>query len=552
MINLRNALYSLSLLLGLAGLTSCQTNDDAVETASIVVDSTTIARHLEELASDKYLGRLPGGPTEELTINYLRETFAGLGLQPGNGDSYFQEVPLVEISGYGHENLKLKGAKGTLELEYLKDFVAFTQQTEEEISLEDSELVFCGFGIVAPEYGWNDYAGVDMKGKTAVVFVNDPGYYGEDSTFFKGSTMTYYGRWTYKYEEAARQGADGCIIVHETGAAAYPWFVVQNSGSGPKLHLDIAEGGAPTCKLEGWITLTGATELFKHSAIDARNLLEKARTPGFKPMPLGLTASTAFKNKLHRKTSNNVVAVLPGTDLADEYVVYTSHWDHLGIGRVIDGDSIYNGALDNASGTAAMLSIAEAFTQSPAPPRRSIVFLAVTAEEQGLLGSAYYAEKPIFPLEKTVANLNIDGVNPVGEMKDLTITGYGQSEMDDLAAEAAKAQGRYILPDQEPEKGYFFRSDQFNFAKKGVPVLYAQGGYDHAMLGKEYALEKQQEYVSKNYHRPSDEYTDDWILSGAWQDAQLYFNVGDRLAREAIYPDWKEGSEFANVRALKN
>lgn len=548
----KNLSFFLTLFLASMWLSACQTEGSAVEAPAVSVDSTVIDRHLSELASDKYLGRLPGGPTEELTINYLRDAFAKLGLQPGNGDDYFQEVSLVEITGVDQENLRVKGEKDLLELEYLTDFVGFTSRTEEEIEIEDSELVFCGFGIVAPEYNWNDYEGIDMRGKTAVVFVNDPGYYGEDSTFFKGKTMTYYGRWTYKYEEAARQGAEAVIIVHETAAAAYPWFVVQNSGAGPKLRLDVPDGRSTKCKMEGWITLSGATELFKQSTIDARNLLQKAQKPGFKPMPLGLTVSTRFKNKLTRKKSNNVVALLPGTERADEYIVFTSHWDHLGVGRVVDGDSIYNGALDNASGIASMLSVAEAFTKAGTAPKRSVVFLAVTAEEQGLLGSEWYAENPIYPLDKTIANLNIDGVNPIGEMKDLTITGYGQSEMDDLAAEEAQKQGRYVLPGQEPEKGYFFRSDQFNFAKKGIPVLYASGGYDHKTKGKAYATSKTEEYVSQNYHRPSDEYTDEWILAGAWQDAQLYFNVAYRLAQEPLYPDWKEGSEFAKARKLRD
>ena len=476
-----------------------------------------------------------------------------MGLQPGNGDSYFQEVPLVEITGTSQGNTSIKGGKQNLNFDYKKDIVTWSLRVQDEVALKNSELVFCGFGIVAPEYGWNDYEGIDMKGKTAVIFVNDPGFYSEDSTFFKGKTMTYYGRWTYKFEEAARQGAAGALIVHETGAAGYPWFVVSSSWTGGQLHLQSPDDNMSRCEMEGWVTFDAAKKIFSNSkTINANGLLQQASKKGFKPIPLGMTVSSAMKNTFVKSTSNNVIATLPGTKTPAEYVLYSSHWDHLGISQPVAGDSIYNGAMDNASGTATFLSIAKAFSQMKEKPERTVIFLSVTAEEQGLLGSEWYAQNPIFPIEKTVGNINMDGASIDGRMRDLTITGFGHSTMDELATEAANQQDRYILPDQEPEKGYFFRSDHFSFAKVGVPALYAKGSYDHRANGKEYAMKKKKEYTVSNYHRPSDHYTDDWQLDGTVEDGQLFFNVGYRLATEDIYPEWKDGSEFKNARKLKD
>ena len=487
---------------------------------------------------------------ETKTINFLKDELQKMGLQPGNGDSYFQEVPLVEISGTPAETMQVDGPNGSFDLQIGEEFVAYTEREQETVALENSELVFCGYGVVAPEYGWNDYEGIDMKGKTAVVLVNDPGYESEDSTFFKGNTMTYYGRWTYKYEEAARQGADGIIIVHQTGPAGYPWFVVQNSWGSAKLNLQTPNGNADKCAIQGWVTLTAAVKLLEASGITNYKFFEEAGKPGFKPMPLGVSVSTTVTNTFRKDVSQNVVGMIKGKTNPDEYIIYSAHWDHLGVGRPVDGDTIYNGAVDNASGSAALLAIAEAMGKMEEKPDRSIVFLFVTAEEQGLLGSAHYAENPIFPPAKTVANLNMDALNPNGRMKDLTITGIGQSEMDEIAAAAAEKQGRYIIPDPEPEKGYFFRSDHFNFAKVGIPALYAAGGYDHWEKGKEYAMEKQKDYTSVRYHQPSDEYDPaTFELGGMIQDAQLYLNIGLRLANDIqLNPKWKEGSEFKAAR----
>jgi len=547
-------LFSILFIFSISLFTSCQQDsaNGQDENPASVIDTTNIDYFLAELSSDKYLGRKPCSEGEPITINFLRDEFKKMGLEPGNGDSYFQDVPLVDITAAPSEGMFIKGGKQNLDLQYKKDFMTFTQQVKENVKVENSELVFCGFGIVAPEFGWNDYADIDMTGKTAVVFVNDPGYYSEDSTFFKGKTMTYYGRWDYKYEEAARQGAEGIIIIHETGAAGYPWFVVSNSWSGGQLSLQSPDDNMSRCPVEAWVTFDAAKRIFVNSKINATGMLQKASQKGFRPIPLGMTMSTEINNTFKKDNSNNVIAKITGSETPDEYIIYTSHWDHLGVGQVVNGDSIYNGALDNASGSASMLSIAKAYAEMKTKPKRTVIFLSVTAEEQGLLGSLWYAQNPIYPIDKTIANINMDGAAIIGRMKDLTITGYGQSDMDDIAAAEAKKQDRYILPDQEPEKGYFFRSDHFSFAKVGVPALYAKGSYDHRAKGKDYAMSKRKEFTTTNYHQPSDHYTADWDLEGAVEDAQLFFNVGLKLANEKIYPKWKEGSEFKSIRKIRN
>ena len=509
------------------------------------VSQTTIGRHIEQLASDEFLGRKPFTEGEVKTVNYLEEEFAKLGLLPGNGDSYFQEVPMVEITGSPSDKMQISGNNQRFELTYFEDFVATTLKAEPEITLDASELVFAGYGIVAPEYDWNDYEGVDWKGKTAVVLVNDPGFNSGDSTLFKGNEMTYYGRWTYKYEEAARQGAAGILIIHDTEPASYGWNVVQAGWSGAKLSL---ESDLPVVDVQGWISNEGASKLFEAASVDNKNYMELAKSDDFSPIPLGLTAKVKITNKIKRDRSKNVVALLPGTDQKDEYIIYSAHWDHFGVGRPIDNDSIYNGAVDNASGTALLLALAEAFKKSP-PQKRSIVMIAVTAEEQGLLGSAYYAENPIYPPQKTVANINMDAFYSPGRMKDLTITGYGQSEMDEYAREAAEKQGRYIIPDPEAEKGYFFRSDHFNFAKIGIPALYASGSYEGFDKSIDDIKELNDHYRKYLYHQPSDEYDANTTeLSGIQLDAQLLFEVGYKLANEDYYPKWYDTSEFKAAR----
>lgn len=520
---------------------SCKENTNPSGTLS----EETIRRHIINLSSDEFQGRKPFTAGEEKTLAYLQQEIEKIGLKPGNGSSFTQDVPMIEISGHPSETMELAGPKN-VSLKLRDQYVAFTQRPVEEINLSGSELVFCGYGIVAPEYGWNDYEGLDMKGKTALVLVNDPGLGGEDSTFFKGNTMTYYGRWTYKYEEAARQGASAIMIIHETNMAGYPWAVVQGAGSGAKLNLK--ELGYTPCELQGWISLDAAKEIFSTAGLDLRESMMAARKPGFKALPLPYKVSAGIKNDIRENVSKNVIAMIPGTDQKDEYIIFSAHWDHLGIGAVVDGDSIYNGARDNASGTATLLGIAEAMVKS-GPFKRSIVFLWVTAEEQGLLGSAYYAANPVFPPAKTVANLNIDGMASYGEMNDLSVIGFGQSELESYAARWAEKQNRYILPDQEPEKGYFFRSDHFNFAKIGIPALYAEGGFDHRTKGKEYAKEKSDEYRTTAYHLPNDEFeAHTFELGGIMQDAELYLNVASELGNNQDWPKWKPGSEFKAIR----
>ncbi|MBT8191081.1 MAG: M28 family peptidase [Saprospiraceae bacterium] len=507
------------------------------------VSGDDIKKHMEEISSDKYMGRMPCSEGEKLTIEYIKQELESYGLDTYKEGEYFQEVPLLTIDGKMSQEMSIDFGTKEMKLQKGKDFVIHTQRKVDNISLDASELVFCGYGIVDEKSGWNDYAGLDMKGKTAVVLVNDPGYGGDDQDFFRGDIMTYFGRWTYKYEEADRQGADGLIIIHETSSAGYPWFVVQSSWTGPQQGLSGIDR-SQDCGIKGWISLMKAKELFETAGLDFTAEIKKARKPGFKPVPLNSKVSVNLENSYEECLSQNVLAYVKGSTYPDEYIVYTTHWDHIGVGKVVEGDSIYNGALDNASGTSALLSIAKSFSQSPRP-ERSIVFLFVTAEEQGLLGSEYYTRNPIFPLENTVCNLNLDGVNPAGKMNDFTITGIGHSEMDEIADEAAKEQGRYTMAEQQPEKGSFFRSDQFNFAKSGVPVLYAEGGYDHAEKGKEYAREFKDNYVAKNYHAPSDEYVEgEWDIDGMVQDAQIYYNIGNKLANNRQWPKWYPDSEF--------
>ncbi|WP_052430507.1 M28 family metallopeptidase [Hymenobacter sp. DG25B] len=508
-----------------------------------------IGQYIKVLSADDFQGRKPFTAGETKTTEYLASEFKKLGLKPGPNGTYFQEVPLVEITGRPDSIMRISGGKGKpFNLQYKTDFMAFTEQEKPQVSVSNSPLVFAGYGVVAPEYNWDDYAGLDVKGKTVVVLVNDPGNAGNDTTMFKGKAMTYYGRWMYKYEEAARHGATGLLIIHETRPAAYPWSVVQTSYSGAKLRPQTPDRGASKCKLEGWITLDAARRLFTAAGLRYDDLYAAANLRGFKARPLGLNVSINIHNKIRRTSSKNVLAVLPGATRPQEYIIYTAHWDHLGIGPTVKGDSIYNGALDNASGVAALLTIAKAYTQLPKSPDRSIVFLAVTGEEQGLLGSAYYAEHPVFPLNKTVADLNMDMLRPYGPMRDVTVIGYGQSDLDDYARTAAKEQQRYLQPDKTPEEGHFYRSDHFSFAKVGVPALYASGAFDSRARGKEYIEEQNKTFTAQHYHQPSDEYNPAWDLRGMEQDARLLFTIGRRLAGETTFPQWKAGSEFKAAR----
>ena len=452
---------------------------------------------------------------------------------------------MVEITGTPSAKMVISGKNGSFDITYLKDFVATTNKAVTDVSLEKSELVFAGYGIVAPEYGWNDYEGIDWKGKTAVVLINDPGFQSNDSTLFKGNEMTYYGRWTYKYEEAARQGADGLIIIHDTKPASYGWNVIESGWTGARLTIESDE---PQLNVESWVSGESAQKMFAISAMKGQDYKTLSRNKDFKPVPLDVNVTVSIKNKIKKDVSKNVVALLPGTDQKDEYIIYSAHWDHFGVAKAINGDSIYNGSVDNASGTAGIVAIAEAFKKNGAT-KRSVVFIAVTGEEQGLLGSAFYAENPIYAPKKTVANINIDALSSPGKMKDLTITGYGQSEMDEYAEEAAKKQNRYIIPDPDAEKGYFFRSDHFNFAKIGIPALYASGSYEGFNQSIEEIEKDKDNYLTHIYHQPSDEYNPETTeLSGVQFDLQLFFEVGLKLSNETNFPKWYAGSEFKAAR----
>jgi Zn-dependent M28 family amino/carboxypeptidase len=507
-----------------------------------------LAADIAVIASDSFAGRAPSSVGEDRTMAFLEAEFQKLGLEPGNGTTWYQEVPLVRTTVQPGAELVVQGGGAQARFRFGDDFVAFSRRLDESVALDASPLVFVGHGVVAPEYEWNDYAGLDVKGKTVVVLVNDPGFATGDTTMFRGPTMTYYGRWTYKFEEAARQGAAGVLIVHETEPAGYGWDVVQNSWTGPQFNLVSADGNVGRAVVEGWVGLETARALFRLAGQEYDSLKAKAQVRGFTAVPLDVTASVALRSEIVRSTSRNFMARLRGTDRADEYVIYMGHWDHFGTDPNREGDQIFNGAEDNATGVAGLLAMARAYKALASPPSRSVLFLAVTAEEQGLLGSSYYAQQPAVPLEKTVAAINMDGMNVLGPMRDVIVVGLGMSQLDDYVQAAAAEQDRTVKPDQEPEKGYYYRSDHFPFAKVGVPALNAGSGQDHVEHGVEWTRAREEEYRLQRYHQPGDEMLDSWDLSGLVQDLQLLFTVGYRLADSDEFPNWREGTEFKAAR----
>jgi len=523
--------------------------DSALNKASGLITDTLIKSHIKILAADSLTGRKPFTTGEEKTLRYLEGQFKALGLEPGNKGSYFQNVPMVQISSTPAAPMHISGKNTEFNLDYKKDFIAGTLREQDSIHIANSPLVFVGFGVVAPEYHWNDYAGLDVHGKTVVVLVNDPGNADNDPHFFKGDTMTYYGRWTYKYEEAARQGAAGVLIVHQTKPASYGWDVVANSFTGNKLYLQDADKHHSRCKFEGWITESAANHLFVAAGLgmDVNQITEKAGKRGFKGIPLGLTVSLDLQNKMVYSNSHNVIAVLPAGTLPAGNIVYTAHWDHLGIGPVVNGDSIYNGAIDDGSGVASVLSIAKAFTSLKAKLHRSIIFLIVTGEEQGLLGSEFYALHPIFPINGTIADLNIDSYS-FGPTKDISLVGFGQNELEDFVKVEAAKVGRYVVGDANPGAGGYFRSDHFSFAKVGVPALDLGDGIESVTNGSIWGKKMLEEYNDHHYHQPSDEYSPGMNALGMAQNAQLFFRVGFNLAQSNTIPKWKSGSEFKAIR----
>lgn len=500
------------------------------------------------LSSDSFEGRKPTTPAEDKATAYIVERFKAAGLKPGNHGKWFQDVPLVEIAAQDVTPLTFTGGTAPVSLDYRKDMVIATYRVTPGIAIKDSDVVFVGYGINAPERGWNDYAGLDVKGKTVVILVNDPDWQmtGRDG-LFEGRAMTYYGRWTYKFEEAARQGAAAAIIVHDTEPAAYGWGVVQSSWSGPQLELDAAGDHMDQSQAVGWMQLDKAKELFASAGKDFGALAEAAKQKGFKAVPLGLKASVSFSNTIRRQASKNVIGILPGTSAPDDTVLYTAHWDHLGHCTPVNGDDICNGALDNASGVAGLVALAEAQAKA-GPAKRTMAFMAVTAEESGLLGSRYYAEHPIYPLGRTVGGVNMDGLNIVGPARDFVITGAGKSELEDLIVPLVKAQGRVIKPEPNPERGGYFRSDHFSFAKLGVPMLDAGSGEDLVKGGEAAGHAATVDYIEHRYHKPQDEYVATWDWSGAVQDLTLYYRLGRELADGKAWPNWYPTAEFRAIR----
>ena len=523
----------------------------ALQPALAAITADNILQHVNRLASDGFEGRGPGTAGEDSSVAYITEQFKALGLAPGNPDgTYIQPVSMIGYTSHPDASIAVGGR--TMKLRFPNDYVAVSRRNANAIRVDNSDVVFVGYGVVAPEYGWDDYKGLDVKGKTIIMLVNDPAVPSPDdstkldSTMFKGKAMTYYGRWTYKYEIASDKGAAAAIIVHETGPAGYPYEVVV--GSWGRENFDVkATGPTNRVAVEAWMALDKTKELFRNAGLNFDSLKKAATRKDFKPVALNAKATFHVRNQVREIQSKNVVAKLEGADanLKDEYVIYTAHWDHLGRDTTLKGDQIFNGALDNATGVGALLTVAKAFKALPKPPARSILFLAVTAEEQGLLGAKWYATHPLYPLNKTLVDMNMDGVNQWGKTKDLTVVGYGNSTLDDLLGTVLASQGgRTIKPDPEPEKGFFYRSDHFEFAKQGVPALYVDAGTEYVGKDSTYGQKKRDEYTENDYHKPSDQVKPDWDLSGAVEDLQAFFQVGYRVAQTDRWPEWKQGTEF--------
>ena len=514
------------------------------------ISAEDFSAHIRVLASDEFAGRQPGSAGEEKTTSYLREQFQRLGLEPGNGDSYFQTVPMIETrADVGNSSMAVEVAGKPHSLAFGSQMVIGTRTGKTEVHVTESPMIFVGYGVNAPEQGWNDYAGLDVKGKTVVMLVNDPGFHNNDASLFEGRRMTYYGRWTYKFEEAARQGAAAAIIIHDTAGAGYGWDVVKNSWSGAQFDLPVRDEPAPRLPVQGWITGETATELFTWAGMDLAKLRGAAGKRGFKALAIGNAKFDAtLRNSVHQSQSRNVIARLRGSKRPEEAIVYMAHWDHLGTHPDEPGDNIYNGAIDNATGVAGVLEIAEQFTVQSPQPERSVLFVLVTLEESGLLGSAYYAAHPVIALANTVAVINIDAMPVVGLTRDLVVVGLGNSELEDILRPIAQKQHRVLVPESEPEKGLFFRSDHFSFAKAGVPALYAKGGIDQIEKGRAYGLSVLDDYTTKRYHKAADNFDPNWDLRGVVQDLNALYEVGKLLSLNETWPNYREGNAFRKLR----
>ena len=550
-------LLSLALVSALALTSACQkAASPDIEVAALpqidvpALSEQTMKDVTRELSLDSYEGRAPGSAGEAKTVAYLISKFKAAGLAPGNNGSWTQDVPLIEITAKNVSALRIADRNGkAMSFAYGSEYVIGSYREAPKTEIKQSEMVFVGHGIVAPEKGWNDYAGVDVKGKTVVVMVNDPDFENDSLEGpFGGKAMTYYGRWTYKYEEAARQGAAAVLIIHDTAPAAYGWNVVNSSWTGTQFLAQSKDGGKSQTQANGWIQKSVAKEIFAAAGQDLEKQMAAAKQKGFKAVPLNLTASLSFENDIARKASKNVVGIMNGTKRPEEYVLYTAHWDHLGrCTAAVDGDDICNGAVDNATGSAGLVALAEGFAKAGAP-ERSVVFLAVTAEESGLLGSKYYAENPVFPLSQTVGGVNMDAFSMSGPAKNLTVIGKGKSQLDIYLEAAAKSEGRTPEMEPTPEKGFYYRSDHFSFAKLGVPMVYFEGGDDLVTGGKAAAKAAAEDYEKNRYHAPSDEFDEKWDWSGVMSDLKLYYRVGRMLAMTDAWPNWNDGDEFRAVR----
>ena len=535
-------LLTSAVLLGCGAEDTAKTTNSAADiTASYnSINKEQLTEHIKTLASDEFEGRAPSSKGEELTLDYLTKQLSAVGFKPGNGDSFLQAVPMVSIEASPEMTLSI----GDKSYQYGHDMVMGSSRISDFEQLKDSELVFVGYGVNAPEYQWNDYEGLDVEGKTVVILVNDPGFATQDPALFNGNAMTYYGRWTYKYEEASRQGAEGAIIIHETAPASYGWSVVEHSWTGPQFGFVREDLNKGRVAVEGWVNSDVAKELFANAGLNFEQEKAKAAKGNYHVDMGDLTASVAVNNTVKKSTSYNFIATLPGSTKPDEHIIYTAHWDHLGKDTSKDGDQVYNGAVDNASGTAALIEVAEAFSKLPVLPERSITVMAVTAEEQGLLGSKFYAANPVIPAAKTVANINMDALNVSGRSKDVSVYGLGQSQLDDYLTVAAKKQGRIISGDPRPAAGIYYRSDHFAFANIGIPALYAKSGKEPVDAATKALRVILDPILAKCYHNACDEYSEQWDLSGAVEDMQAFFEVGYELSHQNVWPKWSETSEF--------
>ncbi len=529
-------------------VSSCR-SDSNFRKAAEGITTADLAEYTGVLASDDFQGRKPFTPGEEKTVSYIEEQFRKAGLEPGINGSYRQAVEMVEISSVMDQPAMVSTGNGEIYLRFADDLAVVSPRITGTTEVNNSPLVFAGFGIVAPEYGWNDYRDLDVRGKTVIVLVNDPGLYTGDSSLFKGPVMTYYGRWTYKFEEAARQGAEGVIVIHETNGAGYPWDIPRKGVLNSSFYLVPSEGDLPACAFNGWISGPAADSVFREVGLPVDSLRKAATVKGFKGFEMNAGISLSITNLISYNTSQNVAGKITGSRHPGESIIYTAHWDHFGIGEPENGDSIYNGAVDNGTSLAWLLEIANAFGDLDPAPERTVIFLAPTAEEQGLLGSAWYAAHPELSLDKTLACINNDMMIPMGRMKDVMITGYGQSDLDELVAGVAASQDRYVMADPNPQTGMFFRSDHFSFARYGVPSVFARGNCDSRDHGSEWAAAREADYIRNRYHRPADNYDpESWDMNGIAEDARLAFEVGYKLTLVKKYPEWRENSEFRALR----